>query len=115
MEIRWYIEAHGTETWRTISDLFGEWMDANVDVASLKSFGFSEGDSIFVGDSDVTLLCFKFPSRHGKYIDLFEQWAETTDRLYGRLKDGKIAFPRRADLTVIAPPERTLPTPSWLE
>jgi hypothetical protein len=108
MITRWYIEARSGEDWRSVSHLFGEWLDKNT---SLQSFGFSEDDSI--ERRGIRLLCFKFPSHHGENIVLFTQWAKGTGRLFGGLEDGVV---RLSDgEAIMLPPEPEYLAPSWLK
>lgn len=105
MITRWYIEAREGESWRDVSKLFMEWLQKN---ASLKTFGFSEGDAVEY--SGKRLYNFRFPAHHGENISLFKTWAETTGRLFGGDKDGTVHLNNNRVLTL--PPKA--PPPPWL-
>jgi hypothetical protein len=106
MITRWYIEAREGESWRDVSNLFMEWLKKN---ASLKTFGFSEGDSV---DYEGTRLYnFRFPAKHGENISLFKTWAESTGRLFGGDEDGTVHLSNNQILTL--PPKASTPPP-WL-
>ena len=107
---RWYVEAHKGESWHDVSTKFGEWL---LRAAQLKSFGWSEGDSLNVGEK--TLYCFHFPDQHGDKINLFPRWAESIGRLCGKLEAGRIHFPNDPHLVVVVPPEQGHPLPPWLK
>jgi hypothetical protein len=107
MITRWYIAARPEEDWRSVSNLFGEWLDTN---ASLQSFGSSEGDAI--QHHGVTLLCFKFPAQHGEKISLFLKWANAIGRIHGGAENGSVQHGNGEVLTL--PPEPMQVVPSWL-
>ena len=107
MITRWYIAAQPEENWRSVSNLFGEWLDAN---ASLQSFGYSEGDAI--EHKGVTLLCFKFPAQHGEKISFFPKWANAVGRIHGGADNGSVQLSNGEVLTLV--PEPMQPIPSWL-
>ena len=97
MITRWYIEARDDESWRDASNLFVEWLMQN---ASLKTFGFSEGDTVdYAGKR---LYNFRFPAHHGENISLFKTWAESTGRLFGGEKDGIVHLSNNQILTLPA-------------
>lgn len=103
----WYIAAEPGEKWRTVSNLFGNWLDAN---ASLHSFGFSEGGALEY--DGVTFLSFVFPEQHGENILLFPKWAEASGRVYGRAENGWVLLSNGEDLAL--PLEQVRPVPHWL-
>lgn len=107
---RWYIESKNGDTWRSVSNHFGQWVQEH---AAHKSFGWSEGDTVKVNE-EIELLCFVFPEHHGEKIDLFGAWASTTGRLFGEARNGKIRFPNNSSLVVALPPEKKTPIPPWL-
>jgi hypothetical protein len=103
----WYITAQPEENWRSVSNLFGEWLDAN---ALLQSFGYSEGDTI--EHHGITLLCFKFPAQHGEKISLFPKWANAIGRIHGGAEHGSVQLSNGQ--VVALPPEPVQQVPSWL-
>src|SRR5690242_6882796 len=95
MITRWYIEAREDESWRHVSDLFTDWLKKN---ASLKTFGFSEGDAVeYAGKR---LYNFDFPARYGESISLFKTWAESTGRLFGGDEGGTVRLSNHQILTL---------------
>lgn len=85
MAIAWYVEKRTNETWRALSDMFIDWIQAN---GGLAKFGFHEGDELVTGS--LTLACFQIPDRHGGSVELFGAWAETTGRVFGKALNGVI-------------------------
>jgi hypothetical protein len=108
MITQWYVAAADVEDWRTVSNIFGEWLDKN---ASLQSFGYSEGDA--VTHQETKMLCFKFPSHHGEKIELFSIWAATTGRTFGGAQDGVVKLNNSESF--ILPSEPSRPIPEWLK
>ena len=104
----WYIEARPGEKWSHLSYHFFEWIRKN---APIKTFGCCEGDPIVVDGK--TLLCFDFPTRYGKDIERFPNWARTTDRLFGEAREGRVHFPLVPGLTHELPPKVSVTAP-WL-
>ena len=93
MRSLWYIEKRRSESWRAISELFGEWLDQNAGPDVLQSFGWSEGVSVSLENPPLKFVCFSFPEHHGPTkIGLIETWAKSTDRVYGYWEDGSIHF-----------------------
>ena len=93
MRSRWYIEARAGESWDDVSNLFCGWLETTGEAARLKSFGFSEGDKVTEPETGKTLLAFHFPEHHGERIQLFERWAQQTDRLYAFWENDAVHFP----------------------
>lgn len=111
MARRWYIESKNGDTWRSVSDDFGQWVEKH---AAPKNFGWSEGDTVKVNEQ-IELFCFAFPEHHGEKIELFGAWASTTGRLFGEARNGKIYFPNNSGLVVTLPPEKKTTIPPWLK
>ncbi len=105
-----YIELRTDETWAMVSRLFSAWV---LQHDKTKNFGWSEGDSIAL-EHGTTLACFKTPDHYGQKIDYFQQWAESTDRLYGIAEGRQVKFPRNPELIVLLPPPKESPIPPWL-
>jgi hypothetical protein len=104
----WYVEAKPGEKWSHVSYHFFEWIRKN---APIQKFGCCEGDPIVVNGK--TLFCFDFPDRYGREIERFQNWARTTDRLYGEERDGKVYFPLVPDLAHDLPRKVSV-KPPWL-
>ena len=105
-----YIEVRDGETWRSVSNLFSDWILARPDT---EGFGWSEGDALSLATGTL-LLCFKIPDKHGAKIGLFTEWAETTDRLYGIVQSNRVTFPRMHELVVPLSTPKEMPLPPWL-
>lgn len=108
MVIQWYIRANGSEKWKSLSSLFKDWLAQN---SSLSSFGFSEGDAFSF--SGAQYLCFCFPAHHGEKAGLFEQWAKTTGRPYGKAINGAVSLSNGESF--ILPTKPSVPVPPWLK
>lgn len=106
-----YIEIYGGDTWKSVSVLFKNWLTEN---GLTEDFGWSEGDILEIND-DLAFYCFNIPDHHGKKINLFEDWAKKTGRLYGIETDRKVVFPKDTSLNVILPPHPTVELPPWLK
>lgn len=110
MAVSRYIEGRDGETWAAVSELFANWVLAN---AESNRFGWSEGDSISL-ENGAVLLCFRIPDHHRSKFKLFEEWAESTDRLYGIADGQTVTFPHMPELTVLLPPPKEFSVPPWL-
>ena len=82
MAVSWYVEKRLNETWLSLSGMFMDWIQANTE---LKNFGFSEGDEVIA--ESTTFACFRVPDRNAAHFELFETWAHTTDRVFGKAID----------------------------
>ena len=105
-----YISYSNSETWESVAKLFGQWLVKN---NLAEGFGWSEGDALEI-DDNTKLFCFSFPNHHGKKINLFEEWAVTTNRLYGIENQGNVFFPHQPDLTIKLTNQKTVEVPPWL-
>lgn len=105
-----FIEIRSGEKWRTVSNLFADWVQAN---GTTDSFGWSEGDTLHLPDG-TDLACFHMPDKHGQKVEWFERWAETTDRLYGIASGLTVHFPRKPELSALLPQPPQTPLPPWL-
>ncbi|UWX04526.1 hypothetical protein H1235_06620 [Pseudoxanthomonas sp. NC8] len=105
-----FIEIRSNEVWASVSRLFAHWLGdrASGDV------GWSKGDPISLDDGR-SLICFSIPDHHRTTIDLFQEWAESTDRLYGITDGGRVVFPRMPALTFLLPLPENSPIPPWLQ
>ena len=106
-----YIQFFEGESWRNVSELFGQWLRDN---DKGHGIGWSEGDILKVNEN-IKLYCLRIPDKHGSKIDLFEEWAQTTERLYGIENDGKVIFPKDTDLIVMLPKQKEMKVPPWLK
>ena len=106
-----YIEARDGDTWASVSGEFGDWLiERNLD----KDFGWSKGDVLTI-NKELSLFCFDFPDRHGEKIKVFEEWAESTGRLYGIKSGCNVVFPNSTNLNLVLPPEQEIEVPPWLK
>ena len=103
-----FIEARQGERWRSVSELFAAWIQAN-DAA--KNYGWSEGDSVRLPDGR-ELFGFVIPNQHDPR--LFARWAKETGRLYGVAEQRTIRFPREPNLSFDLPALPDVPVPAWL-
>ncbi len=85
MAAGWYVEKRSNETWLSLSDMFMDWVQAN---AELKNFGFHEGAELVAGS--MIFACFQVPNRHGANFELFDAWADTTGRVFGKALNGTV-------------------------
>ena len=106
-----YIQFFEDESWIKVSELFGQWLKDN-DLGH--GIGWSEGDTLEV-NKNTKLYCLRIPDHHGSKIKLFEDWAKTTERLYGIEKEGKVIFPEDSSLVVVLPKEKEIEIPPWLK
>lgn len=110
MAVSRFIEIRSTETWASVSNLFAQWISSRTGI----TVGWSEGDTISLDDG-TSLICFQIPEHYGSKMDLFQEWAESTDRLYGISDGGKVVFPRMPTLTFLLPAPKERPIPPWLQ
>lgn len=92
-----YIQFFEGESWIKVSKMFGQWLKDN---DKGHGIGWSEGEILEVNEN-TKLYCLDIPDHHSLKIDLFEEWAQSTDRLYGIEKDGKVVFPKDSNLVVV--------------
>jgi hypothetical protein len=105
-----FIEMRVGENWRTVSDLFAEWVRSR---APDGDYGWSEGDSLRLPDG-TQLACFCVPGKHGHKIEWFETWAKSTDRLYGIATGAIVQFPLKPEFSVSLPSRPAARVPPWL-
>ena len=110
MAVSRFIEIRSKETWASVSKLFTHWLSS----LAVNTIGWSEGDPISLDDG-TTLICFRIPDQHGPRIDLFREWAESTDRLYGIADGRRVIFPRMPTLTFLLPAPKEFSIPPWLQ
>ena len=106
-----YIQFFAGESWIKVSKLFGQWLKEN---NKGHGIGWSEGNILEVNEN-TKLYCFDIPDHHGSKIDLFEEWAQTTNRLYGIENEGKVVFPKNSELVVVHPKQKEVSVPPWLK
>lgn len=106
-----YIEKFSEDTWKSVSSLFATWLHER---KLAEDIGWSEGDTLKLS-GDVEFYCLLFPDKYGEKVRLFEQWAETTDRLYGLRYGQEVKIPRKPELSIALPPEPVVEVPSWLK
>ena len=106
-----YIEFYEGEVWEDLSGLFFNWISANKPDGS---FGFSEDDALKL-DNGLRFYCFAIPSKHGSKVNWFEEWAETTGRLYGAEEERRVTFPDKPDLVITLPPLDGVNLPPWMQ
>jgi hypothetical protein len=110
MAVSRFIEIRSGETWASVSTLFRQWLISQ----SENALGWSEGNPISLDDG-ASLICFRIPDHHGSKISLFQEWAETTDRLYGITDGRRVVFPRKRSLAFLLPAPKEFPVPPWLQ
>lgn len=110
MAISRFIEIRSRETWASVSTLFRQWLISRIE----NTLGWSEGNPISL-DNGTSLICFRIPDHHGPKIALFQEWAETTDRLYGIADNQRVMFPRKPTLALLLPAPKEFPIPPWLQ
>lgn len=106
-----FIEKLEGDTWKSVSSLFSSWL---MDHGLSEDLGWSEGDPLRANDG-LEFFCMCVPEKYGKKIDYFEQWAESTDRIYGIAEGRHVRFPNRPELNTLLPPEPTVVMPPWLK
>lgn len=106
-----FIEKREGDTWKSVSSLFSSWLK---DHGFTENFGWVEGDSLNVSE-ELEFYCMCIPEKHGKKIHLFEQWADSTDRIYGLAEGRHVKFPKKPELDLTLPPEPTVVVPPWLK
>jgi len=116
MRTHWFIEQRDGESWAALSRQFGTWLLSNASPDEIKDFGWSEADSLSLPKHGLCLAGFVFSAHHGaKRIEIFQTWAQTTDRVCAYWQEGMVHFLSGSLVPVPHLLPEGIPVPPWLK
>lgn len=106
----YYIEQFADETWASVSKSLARWITEH---GASTSTGWSEGDSLTL-EPALHFCCLNIPDHLGDKSDLVFGWAQSTNRIWGIERNGRITFSHDPELVVELPEPEDVKIPRWL-
>ncbi len=106
----YYIEQFADETWASVSKSFARWI---TEQGASARIGWSEGESLTL-EPALQFFCLNIPDHLGDKSDLVCGWAQSTNRIWGLERNGRITFSHDPELVVELPEPKDAKIPRWL-